>query len=149
MPPLKQSDALLNLSDPNIILGPHKCRATEHLLENGDLLAWKKKKADNASTGMTVSGASTDKDKSDNHTLSSMPPPTHLIHTAPGPRQATSSVEGCDDRASKRAQVIEVEDSGEEESDEGASTEEDNDVELGMRCLILVNFWPSADRLVN
>jgi len=118
MPPLKRSDALLNLSDPNIILGPHKRCATEHLLENGDLLAWKKKKVDNASTGMTVSSASTDKDKSDNHTLSSMPPPTHPIHTTPGPRQATSSVEGCDDRASKRAQVIEVEDS----SDVKAST---------------------------
>jgi len=145
MPPLERSDALLDLSDPNIILGPRKHRATERLLENGDPLAWKKKKADNASTGMTVSGASADKDKSDNHTLSSTPPPTHPIHTAPGPRQATSSVEGCDDRASKRAQVIEVEDSSEEESDEGASTEEDDDVELGMRCLILVNFWPSAD----
>jgi len=145
MPPLEQSDALLNLSDPNIILGPCKHCATECLLENGDPLAWKKKKTDNVSTGMTVSGASTDMDKLDNHTLSSMPLPTHPIHTTPDPRQATSSVEGCDDRASKRAQVIEVEDSSEEESDEGASTEEDDDVELGMCCLILVNFWPSAD----
>jgi len=41
--------------------------------------------------------------------------------------------------------VIEVEDSSEEESDEGASTKEDDDIELGMHCLILVNFWPSAD----
>jgi len=41
--PLKISDAMLNLhSDPNIVLGPHKCCPTECLLKNGDPLANKK-----------------------------------------------------------------------------------------------------------
>jgi len=58
--PLEQSNALLNLSDPNIIIGPHKHHATERLLENGNPLVWKKNKA--VPTGMTVSSASADKD---------------------------------------------------------------------------------------
>ena len=75
--PLERSDALLDLSDPNIVLGPCKHCATECLLENGNPLAYKKSKA--------VSSASADKD---NHTsLSSlMLPPTHPTHTAPDPR---------------------------------------------------------------
>jgi len=75
---LERLDALLDLSDPNIVLGPHKCRATEHLLENGNPLAYKKSKA--------VSSASADKD---NHTslLSLMPPLTYPTPTVPDPRQ--------------------------------------------------------------
>jgi len=149
--PLEQSDALLNLSNPNIIIGPRKCRATERLLENGDPLVRKKNKA--VPTGMTVISASADKDKLDNHPLSSKPPLplTHPTHTAPGPRKVTNHTEGGDDKASDGAQAIVVEDSSEGESDEGtgsdegASTEEDDDTELGACCVVLVGFQPSAN----
>jgi len=149
--PLERSNALLDLSDPNIVIGPRKHRATECLLENGDPLVWKKNKA--VPTGMTVSSASTDKDKLDNHPLSSKPPPplTYPTHTAPGPRKVTNCTEGGDDKASDRAQAIVVEDSSEGESDEGtgsdegASTEEDDDTELGVCCVVLVGFQPSAN----
>ena len=40
--PLKRSDAILDLSDPNIVLGPCKRHPTERLLENGDPLVCKK-----------------------------------------------------------------------------------------------------------
>ena len=149
--PLERSDALLDLSDPNIIIGPCKCRATERLLENGDPLVQKKNKA--VPTGMTVSSASADKDKLDNHPLSSKPPLllTHPTHTAPGPRKVTNRTEGGDDKASDGAQAIVVEDSSEGESDEGtgsnegASTKEDDDTELGACCVVLVGFQPSAN----
>jgi len=61
------------------------------------------------------------------------------------------------DDASNGAQAIVVEDSNKEESDkqsnkesnEGATTEEDNDAELGTYFIALVDFWPSTDQLVN
>jgi|SRR6267142_5745441 len=69
--PLDQSDACLNLSDPNIVLGPHKCCPTERLLENGDLLS--QKKVRKVSAAVAVSNALAD---TENHTsLSLMPPP--------------------------------------------------------------------------
>ena len=148
--PLEWSNALLNLSDPNIILGPCKCHATECVLENGDPLILKKKNA--MPTGITVSSASTDKDKSDNYTLSLMPPLlTHLTHAIPGPKQATNYTEGCNNRASDRAEAIVVEDSSDEGtgSNEGATTEEDDDTKLGMCCMVLVGFQPPANWLVN
>jgi len=148
--PLERSDALLDLSDPNIVIGPHKCHATKCLLENGDPLVQKKNKA--VPTGMTVSSASADKDKLDNHPLSSkLLPLTHPTHTAPGPREVTNHTEGGNDKASDRAQAIVVEDSSEGESDEGtgsdegASTKEDDDTELGACCVVLVGFQPPAN----
>ena len=120
------------------------------MLENGNPLVLKKKKA--MPTGMTVSSASTDKDKLDNHTLASMPLPlTHPTHAAPGPKQATNHIEGCDDNASDGAEVIVVEDSSDKGtgSNEGATTEEDDDTELGVCCMVLVGFQPSANQLVN
>ena len=145
--PLERSDALLDLSDPNIVLGPRKHHATERLLENGDPLAYKKSKA--------VSSASADKD---NHTSSSslMPPPTHPTPTVPDPRQTIKRTERSDDRASDGAQEIVVDSSEESDSaddgtgsDEGGSTEEDDDAKLGACCITLVDFQPSANRLVN
>jgi len=98
---LEKWDAILDLSDPNIILGPHKHRPTERLLGNGDLLVCKKKKdQDGVSTGMTVSSAT----DNGNHILSSMPPPpplslTNQAHTALNAGQNTNHVQshfGCD-----------------------------------------------------
>jgi len=145
--PLERSDALLDLSDPNIVLGPRKRRATERLLENGNPLAYKESKA--------VSSASADKD---NHTsLSSlMPLPTHPTPTAPDPRQTIKRTKRSDNRASDGAQEIVVDSSEESDSaddgtgsNEGGSTEEDNDAKLGACCITLVDFQPSANQLVN
>lgn len=90
---------------------------------------------------MTVSTASADKG---DLTLPLMPPLTHPTHPAPGPRLATDRTEGSDDKHSDGAQAIVVEDSNKEESDEGsdegATTEEDNDAELGACSINLVNF---------
>jgi len=103
---------------------------------------------------MTVSSASADKDKLDNHPLSSkppLPPLTHPTHTAPGPRKVTNCTERGDNKASDGAQAIVVEDSSEGESDkgtgsdEGASTKEDDNTELGACCVVLVGFQPSAN----
>ena len=113
--PLQRSDAIADLSDPNIILGPRKRRPTEHLLENGDPLAHKKARNDS----------------------NSMPPPTHLTHAMPNPGQTTNHAESnhSDDGTSDEGQAIVVEDSDEEKSDgetvEGETTEDD-DAELGM-----------------
>jgi len=67
---LERSDAILDLSDRNIILGPRKCRATEHVLENRDPLACRKKRKE-LSTDVTVSNAHVDEG---DHTLPSMLP---------------------------------------------------------------------------
>jgi len=77
--PLEKSDAILDLSDLNVVLGPHKYCPAEHLLGNGDLLVCKKKKKDqdNVSTGITVSSAT----DNSNHILSSMPLPPLLSLT--------------------------------------------------------------------
>lgn len=68
-----------------------------------------------------------------------MPPPTHPADTvtAPNLSQTTGRTESGDDRASNGTQVIMVEDGDEEEdgsdkgSDKEASTDEDDDAELG------------------
>jgi len=114
--PLQRSDAILDLSDPNIVLGPRKRRPTERLLENGDPLASKKVKC----------------------ISSSMPTLTclTLTHTMPSPGQTTNHTESSDDRTSDEGQAIVVEDSDGAESNgemvEGETTEEDDDAELGM-----------------
>jgi len=111
--PLQRSDAILNLSDPNIVLRPCKRRPTECLLENWDPLASKKVK----------------------YILSSMPTPTCLMltHTMPSPGQ--NHAESSNDRTSDEGQAIVVEGSDGVESDgetvEGETTEEDDDAELG------------------
>jgi len=113
---LQRSDAIPDLSDPNIILGPRKRRPTKCLLENGDPLV-RKKARNNAN---------------------SMPPPTHPMHATPNPGQTTNHAESdcSNDRTSDEGQAIMVEDSDEEKSDgeaiEGETTDEDDDAELGM-----------------
>ena len=85
--PLERSGAILDLSDFDIVLGPHKRRPTERLLENVDPLASKKIQKDNAFSGdigATVSNASADKGK---HTLSPMLPPTQSPHAMPRARE--------------------------------------------------------------
>ena len=114
--PLERSDAILDLSDPNIVLGPRKRCPTERLLENGDPQACKKMRLDHLSTSVTVSTACADKG---DLTLPLMPPLTHPTHPAPGPRPATDHTEGSDDKHSNGAQAIIVEDSN-EESDKGS-----------------------------
>lgn len=113
--PLQRSDAILDLSDPNIVLGPRKRRPTECLLENGDPLVCKKVK----------------------HALPSVPTPTPPtpVDTIPNSGQTTDQTESSDDSASGEDQAIVVEDSDEAESNgegvEGETTDEDDDAELG------------------
>lgn len=146
--PLERSDAISDLSDPNIVVGPRKRRPTERLLENGDPLACKK-----ARKVVTDSNAD-----DEGHTLSSMPPPplltrttpppTHLAHPMPLPtcepnlRQVTN---GAENRTSDGGQAIMVNDSDDEDgdtekegSDKGEVTDEDDDAELGMWPITLV-----------
>jgi hypothetical protein len=75
--PLERSDAALDLSDPNVILGPRKRRPTERVLENGDPLACKRARHAKESTAVTVSNARTDKEVRTVRTLTAIPPPTH------------------------------------------------------------------------
>jgi hypothetical protein len=128
--PLKRSDAILDLSDPNIILEPHKHHPTECLLKNGDPLFCKKARYSS---------------NKENHTM-----PTML-----DPGQATDHADSSNGATSDRAQVIVVEDSDEAKSgkrsdegettgtdeDEGETTDEDDDAELGM-CSINLGFLP-------
>jgi len=97
--PLKRSDAFLELSDPNIILGPHKHHSTECVLGNGDPLACKRARnvdvSTDVSTATTVSNASRDKE---NHRLSLMAPLTHLTHTT---SPLTSSQSTCSTNSTK------------------------------------------------
>ena len=143
---LERSDAILDLSDPNVVLGPHKRRPTECLLGNGDPLVCKKKKKDqgDVSTGMTVSSAT----DNGNHILSSMPPPlTNQAHTALNAGQNTNHAQ------SHGAQAMMV-DNDEEESlesdgdneDEGATTKEDDNAEL---CMCPSTWITSTDWSVN
>jgi hypothetical protein len=115
---LDRSDALLNLSDPAIILGPRKRCPTEHVLENGDLLVCKKARKMDASTVEKPESL------------------THLIRTTPPPSQSIDSTEGDQDQSSDGTQAIVIDDSDEEGSDEGSDggevTDEDDDAELGM-----------------
>ena len=124
---LNRSDAIADLSDPNLVLGPCKCRPTEQLLENGDLLVCKK--ARNESGSMLP--------------LSSLTHPTHPTDAMPNPGQATNCAEtrssNCHNNVtSDEGEVIVVNDSddtdeGESEGEtvEGESTDEDDDAELG------------------
>jgi len=136
--PLERSDVVLNLSDPNIILGPCKHCPTEHVLENRDPLACKRVRKAQGPIAMTASNAHTDKE---DHTLSLTLLPTHLPHTVPNPKQATNNAERGNDHMSHGPQVIVVEDSASDEgSDEGEATEEDDDAELGICSITLLYF---------
>ena len=133
---LERSDAILDLSDPNVVLRPRKRCPTERLLGNRDPLVCKKKKKDqgDVSTGVTVSSATDNR----NHILSSMLPPpppplTNQAHTTLNVGQNTNHAQ------SHGAQAIVVDDDEEEslesdgdDEDEGATTEEDDDAELCM-----------------
>lgn len=140
--PLERSDALPELTDPNIIVGPRKRRPTERLLENGDPLAHKKAR--------TVLKDSKNMEK---HTPSSILPPTHVAHAMPATlaRQTPHSAEGAVDRVMDPddPEAIVVEDTDEEDncgadSDEGGTqndegtTDEDDDAELGMFSITLI-----------
>ena len=94
--PLQRSDAILDLSDLNIVLGSHKHRPTERLLENGDPLVCKKAK----------------------HSLPSVltPTPPMPVDTMPNPGQTTDQTESSDDSTSGEDQAIVVEDSDKVES---------------------------------
>jgi hypothetical protein len=106
--PLERCDAIPDLSDPNIILGPRKHCPTECVLENGDPLACKKGRRAHASTA----DVSADKE---------------------GLTIDTDSAESSDDQASGGIQVIVVDYSNDEGSKEREVTDEDedNNAELG------------------
>ena len=94
--PLERSDIILDLSDPNLAVGPRKRRPTERVLENGGPLVRKK---------------ATKNTKLDNHTLStsSTPAPTPLAHSMPNPRQSTNnaaSATSTDGRTSDGAEAF-------------------------------------------
>jgi hypothetical protein len=104
--PLERCDAIPDLSDPNIVLGPRKRRPTKRVLENGDLLACKKGRA-HASTA----DVSADKE---------------------GLTIDTDGTESSDDQASGGIQAIVVDNSDDEGSEEREVDEdEDDDAELG------------------
>jgi hypothetical protein len=116
--PLKRSDAIANLSDPNIIIGPRKRRPTERVLENGDPLVLKKA-------------------RNESNLIPS--PPTRPTHTMPNPTNHAESSDCGDNTTSDDSQAIVVEDT--DDADEGKSdgetvegemTDEDDDAELGM-----------------
>jgi len=137
--PLERSNAVQDLSDPNLVLGPRKRRATERVLENGDPLA-KKKRMGDVSSG----NANADKGK---HTSSLVPAPAQLTHATPCASGTTNGAKGSDARTSGGAQAIVVEDGDDtDENDEethgssgGATTDEDDDTELGTFSIILVH----------
>jgi len=118
---LKRSDAIADLSDPNIVIGPRKCCPTKRVLENGDPLIHKK--ARNKSNSM-------------------LPPPTCPTHAMPNPGQTTNHAESsdCGDNTTLdegwAIMVEDTDDADEDESDgetvEGETTDEDDDAELGM-----------------
>ena len=125
--PLERSDAILDLSDPNIVLGPCKHHPTERLLENGDPLACKKARTD-------MSTAMADLAVSRSSSIS------RSVHTTPMPSSSpltcsTDPAQSSDDQSSDGAQVIMVDDNSDEEgsddSNEGEVTEEDDEAELG------------------
>jgi hypothetical protein len=126
--PLNRSDAIADLSDPNLILEPHKHCPTECLLENGDLLVCKKARNDLGSMLLPS-------------------PLTHLMHLTdamPNPRQATNCAETrssdcCNNVTLDEGETIVVDDSNnanegetEGESVEGESTNKDDDAKLDM-----------------
>lgn len=137
--PLERCNAVLDLSDPTIILGPRKCCPTERVLENGDPLASKKKRRDNVSssntgvTGSNVTKPCADKRKDMAHTLSLiLPLPPQLAHTLPHATQR-DTVNHSQHNDTEGADAIIVE-------DEGAITEEDDVAELGQYSITFVYF---------
>jgi len=139
--PLERSNALPDLSDPNIIIGPWKRQPTECLLENRDPLACKKVKKNLK-----------DLENVEKHTLLSMPPPapTHVAHAMPAMQamQATHSAESTNDRVCDEVEAIMVEDTDKEKThgadegsvqdDEGATTNEDDNSEMRMCPITLI-----------
>ena len=129
-------DTILDLSDPNIVLGPCKHYATEHLLKNSDLLAFKKKQSNQVSPGnasMTVSNASGGSADKGKHTLPPRLLLTQLTHTMLRAREATNNGESNSNGTSDTAQAIVIED-----GDKGVTTDEDDDTELGACSTTLV-----------
>lgn len=145
--PLDRADAICDLSDPNVVVGPRKRRPTERLLENGDPLSHRKVRK--VSAAVVSVDAHADKDK-ENHTLSStlsilpgLPPaprptrpPAARPTTTPATVPATEGVESTSDPSSDGPEAIVVEGSDDEEtdlegSDGGEATDEDDDAELG------------------
>jgi hypothetical protein len=118
--PLERSDAIHDLSDPNIVLGPCKRRLTKHVLENGDPLACKKGRKVHTSTADVLA----DKEKL-------------TVDTTPQSSQSTRPTDGTEsgdnqpDQASDGIRAIVVDDSDDEGSDEREVTDEDDDAELG------------------
>jgi len=115
--PIERQNAVLDLSDPNIILGPHKCHATEHL-ENSDPLAAKKKQSDKVS-----------------------PQSLGNVGDAGTTDSSAEETTGTPDVAAA-AQAITIED-----GDKGVTTDEDDNTELGacaMQCVLLYRFTYSA-----
>ena len=103
--PLDRYDAIPDISDPSIIIGPRKCHQTERVLENGDPLTYKRARKTHVSTPVTATNASrpsADKENLTMLTLSSMPQST-----------CPDSNEGGDERG-------------------GEVTDEDEDAELSM-----------------
>ena len=149
---LERSDAFLDLSDPNIVVGPRKRRPTERLLENGDPLACKK-----------VKKHAKDLENMEKHTPLSMPPPTPVADAtlAGQARQTMHSAESTVDRARDEAEAIVVEDTDEEnhsankggvqndDVDEGETTDEDDDSELGMCSITLIYIHRLIGHLVR
>ena len=120
--PLERSDAIPDLSDPNIVLGPCKRHPTEHVLENGDLLACKKGRKVYTSTADVLAA---DKERL---TVDTMPQSSQLTR----PTDSTESGDNQSDQASDSIQAIVVDDSDDEGSDEREVTDESNDAELSM-----------------
>jgi hypothetical protein len=114
--PLERSNAILDLSNPNIVLGPRKHRPTERLLDNRDPLACKKGRR------VTVSDDSVNRDKLRPSSASPSMPPSS---------QSTALTDSAEDSHDK---AIVVGDSNKEGSErcESEVTDEDDDAELGM-----------------
>jgi hypothetical protein len=124
---LERSDAILDLSDPNIVLGPCKCRPTEHLLENGDPLACKKGRKVLTSTDVTVSDGSADTDKLK---------PSLTSPSIPSSSQSTGPTDSAKDTNDK---AIEVDDDSDDEGSKMEATNEDDDAKLST-CLTTLDY---------
>jgi len=132
--PLERSDAILDLSDPNIVLGQRKRRPTERLLENGDPLACKKGRKVLISTDVTVSDGSADTDKLK---------PSSTSPSIPSSSQSTGPTDSAEDT---NDEAIEVDDDGDDEGSEMEATDEDDDAELSTCLTTLFTFSSSPSR---
>jgi hypothetical protein len=124
---LERSDAILNLSDPNIVLGPCKYHPTKCLLENRDPLACKKGRKVLTSTDVTVSDGSVDTDKLK---------PSSTSPSIPSSSQSTSPTNSTEDTNNE---AIEVDDDSNDEGSEMEATDEDDDAELST-CLTTLDY---------